>query len=164
MKPRERYLCTHTKPRRGNTPFTAKYANEILCTGAKPRKLNLTCQLHPCEATGLEADRLEVRLAALDLAPLDFGKLQELGRAFRFAHQIELVPAVLFFLQNRPVGIVSAQRRFDLEPVREFEEQLDVFAGIQCFGENAPSRARWGACSVGSFDGLGKFPGFRDSP
>lgn len=76
---------------------------------AGPARLHFSCRRHPIVAARFEPDGLEVRLATLNFLALYFGQLQELGRAFRFTHKIQLVPAVRLLLHNRPVGIVLTQ-------------------------------------------------------
>src|SRR5690606_14461507 len=77
---------------------------------------------------------LEVPLPAADVVGLAGPQLQEVARALGLTDQVEW-PAVL--LQDRPVGVVLADRRIDLEPARQLDEQPDVVALVQPASELA---------------------------
>ena len=71
-------------------------------------------------------------LATTDLVSLAGPQLQEVARCLGFTYQIERL-AIL--LQDGPVRVVFAYRCVDLEPAREFNEQLDILPLIQPAGE-----------------------------
>ena len=66
--------------------------------------------------------------------------MEQVGGSFGFQDKICFLSIIAVY-QDGPVGIVSADGRFDFETGREFEEQLYVRIIVQRLGEGAFHRA-----------------------
>ena len=106
-----------------NISCCTKFALEfIIKRHSKAGGLNFARRCHPIVAAIFEANRFEVRFATLDFLALNFWNFQPAGGAFGFTDQIHIVLAVLLLPHNGPIGIVGAERRLHLEPIRQFEK------------------------------------------
>jgi len=81
------------------------------------------------------AERLEMCLAAFDFRA--FRRAQRVfgGVAFRLDDEVQALFAGVVFHDNGPVGIVRAERRVDLEPVRQLRVELDRVVVLECLGK-----------------------------
>ena len=80
------------------------------------------------------AKGLEVLLAAAHFVGFARSQFEKVARSLGFAHQIKRFVVVL---ENRPVGVVFADWRVDLEPARELDEELDVLPLVELLREFA---------------------------
>ena len=78
----------------------------------------------------IDAQGIEVRLAAFDFLALSAAQIFAVVAAFGFADQIQSAVAIFLF-HDGPIRIIFAHGSLDFEPGWELEEEADIFAGIE---------------------------------
>src|ERR1700680_1608295 len=82
----------------------------------------------------IDVDGFKMTLAATYLVRLARAELQEVLSPLGLTDKIELVVVVL---DDRPVRVIGTNGSLDLEPVRQLDEHLDVFALVSRLGKAA---------------------------
>src|SRR6266568_3344313 len=83
----------------------------------------------------IDAKGIEVSLTALNLLALAAAQVLAVGGTLGLADQIEFTSAVFLF-HDGPIGIVLAHGSLNFKPGWEFEEETDIFAGIEAESES----------------------------
>jgi hypothetical protein len=96
------------------------YAAQILLTD----KLDFPIVLNHFER---HAQRNEMLQATPQLVRFSRSQLQEVFGAFRFSNKVK---RFVIMLHNRPIGVVLAHGRVNLESARQLDEEFDVLALI----------------------------------